>query len=98
MPNFKKTCWGNIPGKGTSSPAPSPQTRTSGTTASGSSVLILLTKPETNQAIPELAHNIAALSAFLDGVDNTGCRKGKFVDNRVKEIIPVYMAFVGSST
>ncbi len=88
----------SFPGKGTSYPAPSPQTRTSGTTASGSSVLILLTKPETNQAIPELAHNIAALSAFLDGVDNTGCRKRKFVDDRVKEIIPVYMAFVGSST
>ena len=48
-----------VPGKGPGYPAPSPQTRTCGTPASGSSVLILLTEPETNQAIPQLAHNYA---------------------------------------
>ena len=51
----------HFPGKGTGYPAPSPQTRTSGTTASGSSILILLTKPETNQVLPQLAHNYATL-------------------------------------
>jgi len=75
-----------------------PQIRTCRITASGSSILILLTKPETNQATPELAHNIAALSAFLDSVDDPGHRKGKFVDDRVKELIPVDVAFVRSST
>ena len=41
-----------VPGKCTGYPAHSPQTRTSGTTASGSSVLILLTESENNQAVP----------------------------------------------
>ena len=50
------------PGKGTSYPAPSPQSRTCRTTASGSSVLILLTKPETKQATFRLAHNFATLN------------------------------------
>ena len=85
------------PGKGTGYPAPSPQTRTSGTTASGSSILILLTKPETDRAVSRLAHNFAALLAVLDGVDDPGVRKGKFVNDRVKELFPVNVAFVRST-
>ncbi len=56
-------------GKGTSYLAPSPQSRTCRTTASGSSVLILLTTPETKQATPRLAHNFTALQTVLCVVD-----------------------------
>jgi len=87
----------NVPGKGTGYPAPSPQTRTCGTTASGSSILILLTKPETDQAVPRLAHNFAALLAVLDGVDDPWFWKEKFVNDRVKELFPVNVAFVRST-
>ena len=86
-----------IQGKGTGYPAPSPQTRTCGTTASGSSILILLTKPETDQAVPRLAHNFAALLAVLDGVDDPWFWKEKFVNDRVKELFPVNVAFVRST-
>ena len=86
-----------VPGKGPGYPAPSPQTRTCGTPASGSSVLILLTEPETNQAIPQLAHNFAALPAILDVVDDPGHRKGKFVHDRIQKLFPVYVTFVGSA-
>ena len=88
----------NVPGKGTGYPAPSPQIRTSGTTASGSSVLILLTKPETNQAVPRLAHNFATLPAILDVVDDPGHRKGELVINGIQIFMPINVAFVGSAT
>ena len=86
------------PGKGTGCPAPSPQIRTCGTPASGSSVLILSTKSETIRTQLRLAHNIAALLAILDGVDDPGLWEGKFVHDRVKELLPVNVAFVGSTT
>ena len=57
-----------------------------------------MTKPETNQTLPELAHNIAALLAILDGVDDPVLWEGKFVHDRVKELLPVNVAFVGSTT
>ena len=43
-------------------------------------------------------HNIAALLAILDGVDDPGLWEGKFVHDRVKELLPVNVAFVGSTT
>jgi hypothetical protein len=48
-----------FPGKGTGSPAPSPQTRTSAMNASGSSVTTSLRQWRTTQATPRLAHNCA---------------------------------------
>ena len=71
--------------------------RTCWTPASGSSVLILLTEPETNQAIPQLAHNFAALPAILDVVNDPGHRKGKFVHDRIQKLFLVYVTFVGSA-
>jgi hypothetical protein len=65
-----------FPGKGTGYPALPPQIRTSGTPASGSSVLILLTKPETNRAIPQLAHSYATLKALHRSCGDTVCGPG----------------------
>jgi hypothetical protein len=87
----------DVPGKGTGYPVPSPQIRTCGTTASGSSVPILLTEPETNQAIPRLAHNFATLPAILDVVYDSGHRKGELIINGMQILMPVNVAFVASS-
>ena len=57
-----------------------------------------LTEPKTNQAIPQLAHNFAALQTTLDVVDDPGHRKGKFVHDRIQKLFPVNIAFVGSAT
>ena len=85
------------PGKGTGYPAPSPQSRTCRTTASGSSVLILLTKPEAKQATPRLAHNFAALRTVLCVVDDSGFRKRVFVENRGYILFPINFALVTST-
>jgi hypothetical protein len=37
-----------------------------------------LTKPEANHEVPQLAHNIAALPAISDIVDDPGHRKEEF--------------------
>ncbi len=66
-----------VPGKGTGSPAPSPQTRTSAMNASGSSVTTSLRQWRTTQATPRLAHNCAdpgpaILWSFMDTVGEPG--------------------------
>ncbi|MGA7279743.1 MAG: hypothetical protein WBW79_17535, partial [Desulfocapsaceae bacterium] len=60
-------------------------------------MLILLTEPETNQAVPQLAHNFAALPAILNVVDDPGHRKGKFVIDGLQIFLPVNVTFVGSA-
>ena len=57
-----------LPGRSTGYPALPPQTRTWSFPSYGSSVLILFTKLETNQATPRLAHNFATckLSNIMD--------------------------------
>jgi hypothetical protein len=56
-----------------------------------------LTEPETNQAVPRLAHNFAAPQTISGIGDDPGHWKAKFVHNGIYELFPVNIAFVGSA-